>query len=179
MKLALPRMQRRNTGHLVNIASQAGKGGFPGGATYCGTKHFVVGASEAVRQELRDTAIEVSCVMPALVNTELTSGLPLSRGVKKVEPEDVADAIVDALEFPKFDVWVPRVSAGIYKVMGVLPRAGREAVARALNADKVLAQPEPTQRAAYEERAARHVASEEESEAQKRDEAAPVEKAAG
>jgi NADP-dependent 3-hydroxy acid dehydrogenase YdfG len=179
MKLALPRMQRRNTGHLVNIASQAGKGGFPGGATYCGTKHFVVGASEAVRQELRDTAIEVSCVMPALVNTELTSGLPLSRGVKKVEPEDVADAIVDALEFPKFDVWVPRVSAGIYKVMGVLPRAGREAVARALNADKVLAQPDPTQRAAYEERAARHVASEEESEAQKRDEAAPVEKAAG
>jgi NADP-dependent 3-hydroxy acid dehydrogenase YdfG len=179
MKLALPRMQRRNTGHLVNIASQAGKGGFPGGATYCGTKHFVVGASEAVRQELRDTAIEVSCVMPALVNTELTSGLPLSRGVKKVEPEDVADAIVDALEFPKFDVWVPRVSAGIYKVMGVLPRAGREAVARALNADKVLAQPDQTQRAAYEERAARHVASEEESEAQKRDEAAPVEKAAG
>ena len=49
MKLALPRMQRRNAGHIVNLASQAGKGGFPGGATYCGTKHFVVGASEAVR----------------------------------------------------------------------------------------------------------------------------------
>ena len=154
MKLALPRMQRRNSGHIVNIASQAGKGGFPGGATYCGTKHFVVGASEAVRAELRDTAIEVSCVMPALVNTELTSGLPLSRGVKKVEPEDVADSIVDALEFPKFDVWVPKVSAGIFKVMTLMPRRGREAVARALNADKVLAQPDHAQRAAYEERAA-------------------------
>ena len=55
MKLALPRMQRRGSGHIVNLASQAGKGGFPGGATYCGTKHFVVGVSEAVRAELRDT----------------------------------------------------------------------------------------------------------------------------
>ena len=153
MKLALPRMQRRNSGHIVNIASQAGKGGFPGGATYCGTKHFVVGASEAVRAELEDTAIEVSCVMPALVNTELTSGLPLSRGVKKVEPEDVANSIVDALEYPKFDVWVPKISAGIFKVMTLMPRRGREAVAKALNADKVLAQPNAAERAAYEERA--------------------------
>ena len=64
MKLALPRMQRRNSGHLVNLASQAGKGGFPGGATYCGTKHFVVGVSEAVRAELADTEIEISVVMP-------------------------------------------------------------------------------------------------------------------
>jgi NADP-dependent 3-hydroxy acid dehydrogenase YdfG len=47
MKLALPRMQRRNSGHIVNIASQAGKTGFPGGATYCGTKHFVVGVSDS------------------------------------------------------------------------------------------------------------------------------------
>ena len=165
MKLALPRMQRRNTGHLINIASQAGKGGFRGGATYCGTKHFVVGASEAVRQELRDTAIEVSVVMPALVNTELTAGLPLSRGVKKVEPEDVADAIVNVLEFPKFDVWVPKVSAGIFKVMTLLPRGGREWVGRALNADKVLAEPDPAQRAAYEARAARPVSAEPEGEA--------------
>jgi NADP-dependent 3-hydroxy acid dehydrogenase YdfG len=164
MKLALPRMQRRNSGHIINIASQAGKGGFPGGATYCGTKHFVVGASEAVRQELRGTAIEISAVMPALVNTELTAGLPLSRGVKKVEPEDVADAIVDALEFPKFDVWVPKVSAGIFKVMSVLPRRGREAVARALNADQVLAAPNAAERAAYEARAAREVTGVAESE---------------
>ena len=155
MKLALPRMQRRNSGHLVNIASQAGKGGFPGGATYCGTKHFVVGVSEAVRAELRDTGIEISCVMPAVVNTELASGLPDTRGVKKIEPEDVAEAIVDALEYPKFDVWVPKMSAGIFKVMTVLPRGARERLTRLLKADKVLAEPNPTTRAAYEERAAR------------------------
>jgi NADP-dependent 3-hydroxy acid dehydrogenase YdfG len=154
MKLALPRMERRGTGHIVNIASQAGKGGLPGGATYCGTKHFVVGVSEAVRAELRDTRIEVSCVMPAVVNTELGSGLPETRAIKKLEPEQVADAIVAALERPKFDVWVPRESVGIYKVLQLLPRGGREWVGRKLNADKVLAAPDKQARAAYEDRAA-------------------------
>jgi NADP-dependent 3-hydroxy acid dehydrogenase YdfG len=154
-KLAIPGMVRRGSGHIVNIASQAGKGGFPGGATYCATKHAVVGLSEAVRAELRDTGVEISCVMPAVVNTELGSGLPETRAIKKIEPEDVADAIVAALERPKFDVWVPRESAAVHKVVNVLPRRAREWVARALNADKVLAEPDRNVRAAYEERAAR------------------------
>ena len=64
--------------------------------------------------------------MPAVVNTELGSGLPRRGGVKMLEPEDVADAIVDALEQPKFDVWVPRETRAIYKVMQLLPRGGRE-----------------------------------------------------
>ena len=154
MKLALPRMERRGTGHIVNIASQAGKGGFPGGATYCGTKHFVVGVSEAVGPSSATPQIEVSCVMPAVVNTELGSGLPETRAIKKLEPEQVADAIVAALERPKFDVWVPRESVGIYKVLQLLPRGGREWVGRMLNADKVLAAPDKQARAAYEDRAA-------------------------
>jgi len=154
MKLAIPRMQRRGSGHVVNLASQAGKAGFPGGATYCGTKHFVVGVSEAVRAELRDTAIEISVVMPAVVNTELGSGLPETRAIKKLEPEDVAEAIVGALERPKFDVWVPRESIGIYKFMTLLPRGARERVGRILKADKVLAEADASARARYEERAA-------------------------
>ena len=154
MKLALPRMQRRGSGHLVNIASQAGKTGFPGGATYCGTKHFVVGVSEAVRAELRGSGIEVSCVMPAVVNTELGSGLPETRAIKVLQPEDVADAIVDALERPKFDVFVPRESVGIYKFMTLLPRGARESLGRMLKADKVLAEADPNARATYEDRAA-------------------------
>ena len=53
-KLALERMVPRGRGHIVNIASLAGKFGVPGGATYCATKHAVVGLSEALRGELRD-----------------------------------------------------------------------------------------------------------------------------
>ena len=46
--------------------------------------------------------------MPGIVNTELAAGLKEARGVKNVTPEDVADAIVGALELPRFDVFVPR-----------------------------------------------------------------------
>ena len=155
MKLAMPGMIRRNSGHIVNIASQAGKAGFPGGATYCATKHAVVGVSEAVRAELRDTEVEVSCVMPAVVNTELGSGLVESRGVKVSEPEDVANEIVRTLKFPKFDVFVPRGTGGIYWAINLLPRRGREGVARFFKADQVLAHADEKKRAAYEDRAAR------------------------
>jgi NADP-dependent 3-hydroxy acid dehydrogenase YdfG len=153
MKEALPRMLERGEGHLVNIASSAGKAGFPGGATYCGTKHFVVGLSEAVRAELDGTAIEISCVMPGIVNTELATGLQQARGVKNVNPEDVADAIVEALRHPRFDVFVPKAIGPINAILGLLPRGGREAFARALKADKVLAAADPEARRAYELRA--------------------------
>jgi hypothetical protein len=92
--------------------------------------------------------------MPAVVNTELGSGLPETRAIKKLEPEDVAAAIVGALEHPKFDVWVPRESVGIYKLMTLLPRGAREGISRFLKADKVLADADSTARASYEERAA-------------------------
>src|SRR5437016_5793975 len=69
-KLALERFLPRNRGHLVQIASAAGKAGFPGGATYCATKHAVVGLSETLRAELRGTNVDVSVVMPVVVNTE-------------------------------------------------------------------------------------------------------------
>jgi NAD(P)-dependent dehydrogenase (short-subunit alcohol dehydrogenase family) len=154
MKEALPRMLSRRRGHVVNIASVAGKGGFPHAATYCATKHAVVGVSEAVRLELRGTGIEISCVMPALVNTELGSGVEAGRAVKKLEPEEVAAAIVDALRSPRFDVFVPRSTGPISKFMTLLPRSGREAVTRWLKADRILVERDNSVRAAYEDRAA-------------------------
>lgn len=152
MKIVLPRMLERRRGHVVNIASQAGKGGFPGIATYCGTKHAVVGITEAVRAELHETPIETTVVMPAFVNTELISGAERPRAVKVAEPEDVANAIVEALEVPRFDVHVPKSAGRIGWVMNLMPRRGREGIARALKADQVLTNINDAQRAAYEER---------------------------
>jgi NADP-dependent 3-hydroxy acid dehydrogenase YdfG len=152
---AMRRFKTRNTGHIVNISSMAGKAGFPGGATYCATKHAVVGYSEAVRGELRETPIEVSCVMPAIVNTELAAGLKDARFVKKVTPEDVADAIVGALERPYFDVFVPKSGGYIGQFMQIFPRRAREGMARFLKADRVLMEAAlGNERAAYEKRAA-------------------------
>jgi NAD(P)-dependent dehydrogenase (short-subunit alcohol dehydrogenase family) len=153
-KLALARMQRRNSGHIVNIASQAGKAGIPGGATYSATKHAVVGLTEAIDAELVDTGIDLSVVMPAVVNTELGSGLQETRAVRKVEPKEVAEAIVEALETGRFEVWVPKVSDYIGRAMRLFPRRARLAIGRALKADQVLAGADSAARAEYEDRAA-------------------------
>ncbi len=153
-QLALGRMLPRNQGHIVNIASQAGKAGFPGIATYSATKHAVVGLSEAVRAELRGREVEISCVMPTVVNTELTAGVG-QRWVKPVEVEDVANAIVLALEMPRFDVFVPKANAALLRVGAVLPRSWREWVARAMGTDKLMTEVDHSKRRAYEERAAK------------------------
>jgi NADP-dependent 3-hydroxy acid dehydrogenase YdfG len=153
-QLALKRMLPRNTGHIVNIASSAGKAGVPGIATYSATKHAVVGLSEAVRQEMRDTGIELSCVMPVPVNTALMEGVSDQRAVKRVEPEDVANEIVDALELRRFDVFVPRSLKFTVTSASLLPRRGREAVARFMGVHKILTEVDSSSRRAYEDRAA-------------------------
>jgi NADP-dependent 3-hydroxy acid dehydrogenase YdfG len=155
MKIVLPRLLARGRGHVVNIASAAGKAPYPGGATYCGTKHFVVGVSETVRGELRGSGVELSVVMPVLVDTELATGVRTAWGVPRLAPEDVAEAIVQTLRRPRFDVFVPR-SIGPLTVAGwLLPRAVRERVHRAIRADRVLADVDADARHGYELRAAR------------------------
>jgi NAD(P)-dependent dehydrogenase (short-subunit alcohol dehydrogenase family) len=152
-QMAIERMGPRHRGHIVNIASQAGKGGLPGIATYAATKHAVVGLSESVRAELRGSGIEMHCVMPTVVNTELTSGVG-QRWVKPVEAEDVAEAIVDALELGRYDVWVPKENGFIYRVMTLLPRTWREAIGRLMKVDKLMTEVDHGARNAYEERVA-------------------------
>jgi len=154
-KLALQRFLPRGRGHLVNIASTAGKAGVPGGATYSATKHAVVGLTEAIRGEIRGSGVETSVVMPVPVNTELAAGLVSGRGLTAtVEPEQVADAIVAALERPRHDVYVPSaISIGV-RLGALLPRRLGEALGRSAKTDRILADADPAARAAYEQRAA-------------------------
>jgi NAD(P)-dependent dehydrogenase (short-subunit alcohol dehydrogenase family) len=156
-KLALHRMIPRNRGAVVNIASQAGLYGAPGGATYSATKHAVVGMTEAIRGELRlagHDGIQMSYVCPVVVNTELGQGTAGAR-VKMVEPSDVADAIVDALQHGVVDVHVPKSVKRIGWSMRLLPRSVSEGVGRALKADRVLFEADTTARLDYERRASR------------------------
>jgi NADP-dependent 3-hydroxy acid dehydrogenase YdfG len=154
MKLAVPRFVARGEGHLINIASAAGKAPYPGGATYCGTKHFVVGVSETVRGELRGTGVDLSVVMPVVVDTELAAGLRTPHGIPRVQPEDVAAAIVDTLRRPRFDVYVPRAIGPLTALSAIAPRRLRELMMRAIGAHRVL-WVDPAERAGYEVRAAR------------------------
>jgi NAD(P)-dependent dehydrogenase (short-subunit alcohol dehydrogenase family) len=150
---AMRRMVPRGTGHIVNMASIAGRSGFPHLATYCATKHGVVGLSEAARTELRGTGVEVSVVMPSIVRTELAAGLADSR-VKAVEVDDVAREVISALRHPRFDVFVPRSNGPLVQLTSPLPRRVREAIGRWLKADQALLKADRSARAGYEARAA-------------------------
>ena len=156
-KLALARFMLRGRGHLVNIASVAGKGGFPGGATYCATKHAVVGLSEAIRGELKalgHDGISVSCVMPNIVGTELGTGIEATRFSPMLTPEQVAEETLLALKEDRFEVYVPRSAKGVMYVSSLLPRRGREAMARAAKVDRMMLDANMEARKGYELRAA-------------------------
>jgi short-subunit dehydrogenase len=150
----VPRLRGRPEGHLVNVASSAGKLTPPGIATYTATKHAVVGLTEAVRAEHRDSPLEFSIVMPGVVRTEMIAGYESPRGVQEIEPEDVAQAIVEALERPRMDVWVPRSLGAIHRVVSSLPRPASEALTRLLKVDRVTWNADRSARTAYEARAA-------------------------
>ena len=96
----------------------------------------MIGLSEAVRAELRGTGVEVTVVMPGFAKTELASGVPDLRGVKRVTPEEIAAQTIDALKVPRFDVWAPKRLAGRHHRLGaMMPRRWREAVSRAMNSN--------------------------------------------
>jgi len=156
MKLVLPRMIARERGHVLNIASLAGKYGLPGGATYCASKAAVINLSRAVRKELRGTGVEISIISPVAVNTELGLGLaePRQRQFQKVEPQQVADAIVQTLQVPRFDVHVPKQLAVSERVSALLPVSIQDGLARLSRADAVLSHVDASARAGYELRAA-------------------------
>ncbi|HET6868423.1 MAG TPA: SDR family oxidoreductase [Solirubrobacteraceae bacterium] len=151
-KLAVERFLPRGRGHIVQLASIAGKGGFPGGVTYCATKHAVVGLTEALRSELRGTGIELHQVLPIGVNTELYSGVAAARGFPTAEPEDVANTIVELLQTGKFELFVPRKVALITRVQALMPRRLAEAIIRFTKGDQLLLAADPAARAAYEAR---------------------------
>ena len=174
MKIALDRMIPRDSGQIVNISSQAGKFGSPGGATYSATKHAVVGLTEAVRGELHlmGSHVDLTYVMPYAVNTELGGGLAEARTMKKLEPTEVADAIIEAIQYGLVDVYVPKKARATISLSAVLPRKISDGMTRAMKADRVLAGADFSVRRDYELRAARSAPSIEQGEQPK---LAPVE----
>jgi 3-oxoacyl-[acyl-carrier protein] reductase len=94
-RAVLPGMKSRRRGHIVNIASTAGRHGFPGGAAYCASKFGVAGLTEAMRYDVRSSDVRVTAVFPSTVATDLVrDSLKGFDETKAIRPEDVARAIV-------------------------------------------------------------------------------------
>ncbi|MBF6242703.1 MULTISPECIES: SDR family oxidoreductase [Nocardia] len=152
-KLALARMLPRRGGHIINIASLAGETHIPGLATYNATKHAVLGFTDTLREEYRDTGVSFSSVLPTLTNTELGSGVSAPKLMRPAEPEEIAEAIAKLLVAPKSKVRVTKVAGAISQVVGLLPESVGDAIGRALGAQQTfLGDVDSAARKAYEER---------------------------
>ena len=150
-KLALARMRPRGHGHIVNLASAAGKVASPGGSTYAATKHAVVGLSESLRGELRDSGIAVTVVMPAIIATEMSDGLASARGLRPIQPQAVGEAIARAIAGGRgIDVYVPGYLGAINAAMTIAPRRVQQLIRHAMRADEVLLNVDPAARAGYD-----------------------------
>lgn len=151
-KLAFGRMLPRGRGHVVNIASVAGLLPTPGLALYNASKAAVVAFTEAARLEALDRGVRVSCVLPSFTNTELIAGTESPRGQQNVEPEDVADAVVEVIGRPRAQVFVP-ARLGLQAKLGQLfPERVREAVMRRYRLDKVFLDWDHEARRSYDAR---------------------------
>ncbi len=93
-RLALPSMIQRKAGHIINIASIAGKVGSPSRAAYCASKFGVVGFSESVAEEVRQYGIRVSVICPGSTDTQFFSDKnPAKARERMLRPEDVARVV--------------------------------------------------------------------------------------
>ncbi len=149
MKLVLPGMIARGRGHVVNVASLAGRIPVPGMATYVASKHATVGLSRAVREEIEGTGVTLTTILPAAVRTRLAAGIPLA-GVPTVDPEDVAAQIVRSVRTRAPEVTVPRGLGLAPAALAMLPPWLARLVRRGLRSDRVLTDSDTTIRGAYE-----------------------------
>ena len=149
MRLVAPRMIARGRGHLINVASLAGKTHIPGLATYVASKHAVVGLSAAVRAELVGTGVTLTTIMPGPVRTRLSAGIPLT-GTMAIEPDDVAAEIVRSVHTREGEVAVPRAMGVLAQVDRLLPQRVGFWVRQRLAMDRVLTEADEETRREYE-----------------------------
>ena len=111
IKNFLPSMKEKGSGHIVNVASVAGSFGLPGIASYCATKFAMLGFSEGLKHELKETGIGVTVVSPIMVRTNFFDHESFEKMPKyspmSLSAETVAQAILKASNSPRLEIIVP------------------------------------------------------------------------
>ena len=97
---AIPLMKQRGGGYIINISSLAGANAHPRMAVYNASKFGLNGFSEALMQEVRHDKIKVSYIMPGSVNTEFGGDEPSDENSWQLQPDDVAQVVMDLLSYP-------------------------------------------------------------------------------
>ncbi len=108
-RLVVPRMVKRDSGHVINIGSVAGDAAYAGGNVYCGTKAAVKTITDGLRIDLAHTSVRVTNVKPGLVETNFSNvrfhgddsrADKVYKGVKPLTGADIAEVVFYAASAP-------------------------------------------------------------------------------
>jgi NAD(P)-dependent dehydrogenase (short-subunit alcohol dehydrogenase family) len=97
---AIPLMKQRGGGYILNVSSLAGANPHAQMAAYNASKFGLNGFSEALMQEVRHDGIKVTYIMPGSVNTEFGGDKPSDEKSWQLQPDDIAQVVLDLLEYP-------------------------------------------------------------------------------
>ncbi|MBF1632945.1 MAG: SDR family oxidoreductase [Prevotella sp.] len=109
IRLVVPRMVKRDSGHVINIGSVAGDAAYAGGNVYCGTKAAVKTITDGLRIDLAHTSVRVTNVKPGLVETHFSNvrfhgddarADKVYEGVKPLTGADIAEVVFYAASAP-------------------------------------------------------------------------------
>ena len=108
-KALLPKFIKKQSGHIINIGSTAGKEVYPNGNVYCASKYAVDAINQGMRIDLNGNGIKVGAINPGLVETEFSEvrfkgdesrAEKVYQGFTPLQPEDIADIIWFAVTRP-------------------------------------------------------------------------------
>jgi NAD(P)-dependent dehydrogenase (short-subunit alcohol dehydrogenase family) len=131
---ALPVMKRQGSGHIMNMSSVVGKKAFPHFGGYSAAMHAISGFTDALRQELRGSGINVSTIHPALTQTPLLDNVspedmpPPFRRLTPIPVKTVAKAVLDGVEHNRARIVVPFQPRFLFLADMLSPRIGDLAV---------------------------------------------------
>ena len=125
IKNFLPSMLKKKSGHIVNVASVAASFGLPGIASYCASKFAMLGFSEGLKHELKNTGVEITVVSPIMVRTNFFDH-PSFEKMPKYSPmslssKTVAKTILKAANSPRLEIIVPSVVRGAVWMKNTFP----------------------------------------------------------
>jgi uncharacterized protein len=136
-------MAERGGGQIVFVSSLSGKAGTAGSSVYAATKFGLRGFAQGLREDLRPRGVGVSTVLPGFIRDAgmfHDSGAKLPGYVGTKTPEDVADAVVSAIERDRSEVVVAPLGLRLGTAFAGLAPEAAAIVQRKLGADRMAAQ---------------------------------------
>jgi uncharacterized protein len=137
-----PGMVERGRGHLVFISSLAGKAAAPRSSLYSATKFGIRGFALCLREDLRSTGVGVSIVFPGFIRNAgmfADSGAELPRGIGTRSPQQVASAVIRAIERNRAEIDVAPVGLRVGTALAGLAPQTSASVSRLIGSDSISA----------------------------------------